>query len=105
MRTSALKHMRTLLTRYVHVCVRTATGRLAQAVRSVVGGAVERALAVVRPPGHHAVCERAMGFCIFNNVAVAVRDALATQGERREGWGWGVVITSPQPHTKPNKLN
>ncbi|PNW76665.1 hypothetical protein CHLRE_11g467785v5 [Chlamydomonas reinhardtii] len=62
---------------------RFAAGCVTQAVRSVVGGAVDRALAVVRPPGHHAVCERAMGFCIFNNVAVAVRDALATQGVKR----------------------
>ncbi|KAG2446907.1 hypothetical protein HYH02_008063 [Chlamydomonas schloesseri] len=56
---------------------RFAAGCVTQAVRSVVSGAVDRALAVVRPPGHHAVCERAMGFCVYNNVAVAVRDALA----------------------------
>ncbi len=34
-------------------------------------GQVQRAFAVVRPPGHHAECARAMGFCFFNNVAVA----------------------------------
>ncbi|KAG2429511.1 hypothetical protein HXX76_010746 [Chlamydomonas incerta] len=62
---------------------RFAAGCVTQAVRSVTSGAVDRALAVVRPPGHHAVCERAMGFCIFNNVAVAVRDALATQGVKK----------------------
>ena len=55
---------------------------LPQAVRCVLDGVVERALAVVRPPGHHAECERAMGFCFFNNVVVAVREAMQRPGER-----------------------
>jgi len=37
----------------------------------VLAGAVASAFAVVRPPGHHAECARAMGFCFYNNVAVA----------------------------------
>ena len=41
-------------------------------------GEVARAFAVVRPPGHHAECARAMGFCFYNNVAVA---ALAARAE------------------------
>jgi len=46
-------------------------GRGAQAVEAVLAGAVASAFAVVRPPGHHAECARAMGFCFYNNVAVA----------------------------------
>ncbi len=43
----------------------------------------EGAFAAVRPPGHHALADRAMGFCLFNNVVVAARDALATDGVER----------------------
>ena len=47
-----------------------------------MAGDVQRAFAVVRPPGHHAECERAMGFCLFNNVALGAQAALAA-GMRR----------------------
>ena len=46
------------------------------------GAGVDAALALVRPPGHHAVRERAMGFCLLNNVAVAACHALAAGIER-----------------------
>ena len=52
-----------------------AAGGARSAVDAVMGGEVENAFVAVRPPGHHATAERAMGFCLFNNVAVAARYA------------------------------
>lgn len=56
---------------------------LVQAVQAVCRGNVERAFAVVRPPGHHAECARAMGFCFYNNVAVAALAARQEKGIER----------------------
>ena len=53
-----------------------AAGGALVAVEAVMRGEVDSAFALVRPPGHHAVADRAMGFCIFNNVAIAARFAL-----------------------------
>ena len=50
-----------------------AAGGAIAACRAVMEGTVDRAMALVRPPGHHATRNRAMGFCLFNNVAVAAR--------------------------------
>jgi len=47
-----------------------AAGGLLRAVDAVLGGKVDNAFALVRPPGHHAMANRGMGFCLFNNVAV-----------------------------------
>ncbi len=52
-----------------------ATGAACQAIDLVMRGEVSNAFVPVRPPGHHATPERAMGFCLFNNVAVAARYA------------------------------
>ena len=54
-----------------------AAGGLLVAVEEVMKGEVDNAFALVRPPGHHAIYDRAMGFCIFNNVAVAAKFALS----------------------------
>jgi acetoin utilization deacetylase AcuC-like enzyme len=53
-----------------------AAGGVLVAVEAVIRGEADNAFALVRPPGHHAVRDRAMGFCIFNNVAMAARFAL-----------------------------
>ena len=53
-----------------------AAGGLLTAVETVMKGEVDSAFALVRPPGHHATRNRAMGFCIFNNVAIAAKFAL-----------------------------
>jgi len=53
-----------------------AAGGLVELVRAAVKGRIDAGLALVRPPGHHAEANRSMGFCLFNNVAVAAQDAL-----------------------------
>ena len=53
------------------------------AVDAVLKGEVENAYALVRPPGHHAVPDLGMGFCLFGNVGVAIRHAQATYGLKR----------------------
>jgi acetoin utilization deacetylase AcuC-like enzyme len=59
---------------------RLAAGGVLAAVEAVLAGQVANAFAVVRPPGHHASAERGMGFCIYNNIAVAARHLQAVHG-------------------------
>ncbi len=54
---------------------RLATGAVLTAIDRVVDGSIRNAFCAVRPPGHHAERDRAMGFCLFNNVAVGARYA------------------------------
>ena len=60
-----------------------AAGGLVRAVEAVLAGEIANGFALVRPPGHHATPTRAMGFCLFNNIAVAARAALASEQVER----------------------
>jgi acetoin utilization deacetylase AcuC-like enzyme len=64
------------------VALRTAGLGIA-AVEAVMTGTVANAFCAVRPPGHHATADRGMGFCIFNNIAVAARHAQKEFGAKR----------------------
>lgn len=67
-------------------------GAALDATESVVTGKAQGAFALVRPPGHHALPGAAMGFCLFNNVAVAAEHAIAELGCRR------VLVLDPDVH-------
>lgn len=54
---------------------RMAVGGVLVAVDRVMEGEIENAFAMVRPPGHHAECNKGMGFCLFNNIAIAAHYA------------------------------
>lgn len=61
----------------------TAAGALTGAVDHVIGKSDATAFCPVRPPGHHAEKSRAMGFCLFNNVAIGVRHAQKAHSVKR----------------------
>src|SRR5579884_139071 len=60
-----------------------AAGAPLTAIDAIMKGEINNAYCLVRPPGHHAVAEAAMGFCLFNNVAVAARYAIDRYGLER----------------------
>jgi len=60
-----------------------AAGGSIELVHAVAAGRVHAGIASVRPPGHHAEANRAMGFCLFNNVAIAARALQAADGIER----------------------
>jgi acetoin utilization deacetylase AcuC-like enzyme len=60
-----------------------AAGAAIAATDAVVGGELANAFCAIRPPGHHARPSEPMGFCLFNNVAIAARYALAVRGLQR----------------------
>ena len=58
------------------VIARRAAGAVVSAIDAVMTGTADNAMAVVRPPGHHATPDRQMGFCLLNNIAIGARHAL-----------------------------
>lgn len=85
----AVRGIATLSTGDTSVCAdslgvaRHAAGSVLNAVDYVVGGGPRNAFCAVRPPGHHATASVGMGFCIFNNVAIAARYAQQEHGVER----------------------
>lgn len=65
----------TVVSRRSYDAALIAAGATCDAVNRVVAGEDRRAVCLVRPPGHHALADRAMGFCLFNNAAIAARVA------------------------------
>ncbi|MFI4940199.1 MAG: histone deacetylase family protein [Burkholderiales bacterium] len=60
-----------------------AAGAAIAATDAVIGGEIDNAFCSIRPPGHHASPSEPMGFCLFNNVAIAARHALDVHGLQR----------------------
>src|SRR5881392_1900960 len=87
----------------IEVQARRSAGAAIDAMRSALRG--EPAFSLMRPPGHHATRDRAMGFCYFSNVAVAALDALEKGVERISIWDFdahhgngteAIVVHKPQ---------
>ncbi len=74
------------------VVARLAAGAALAATEAVCAGEARGAFALVRPPGHHAESGRAMGFCLFNNVAIAAAHALRALECRR------ILVLDPDIH-------
>ncbi len=73
----------TFCNEHTHAAALLAAGGVLTATEAVVKGRANRGVALVRPPGHHAEADEAMGFCLFNNVAVAAAVARKEWGVRR----------------------
>jgi acetoin utilization deacetylase AcuC-like enzyme len=87
----------------IEMYARHSAGGAIEAARAALGG--ESALSLMRPPGHHATRDRAMGFCYFSNVAIAGLDALEAGAERIAIWDFdghhgngteAIVMHNPQ---------
>ena len=73
----------TAVNRYTWSAALRAAGATLAATDAVMAGEMANAFCAVRPPGHHACRSQAMGFCFFNNVAVAAKHALERHGLQR----------------------
>jgi acetoin utilization deacetylase AcuC-like enzyme len=75
--------MDTALSAQSYAAALKAAGALLQSVDGCLQGDFERSFCLVRPPGHHALPDRGMGFCLFNNVAIAARYATTRKDVER----------------------
>ncbi|MBO9641837.1 MAG: histone deacetylase family protein [Pseudacidovorax sp.] len=73
----------TSMNRFTVLAARRAAGAAIAATDAVIAGELDNAFCAVRPPGHHACRDKAMGFCFYNNVAIAARHALEHHGLER----------------------
>ncbi|WOO34361.1 histone deacetylase family protein [Diaphorobacter limosus] len=73
----------TAMNRHTWTAALRAAGAAVDAVDAIMAGELENAFCSVRPPGHHAEHKKAMGFCFFNNVAVAAKYALQRHNLKR----------------------
>jgi acetoin utilization deacetylase AcuC-like enzyme len=73
----------TLLNAFSLKAALSAAGAALAATDAVIAGELDNAFCAIRPPGHHATPLAPMGFCLFNNVAIAVRHALDVHGLQR----------------------
>jgi acetoin utilization deacetylase AcuC-like enzyme len=73
----------TVCSRHSFEVASLAAGAVTDAVDRVLAGQDDRAFCLVRPPGHHALADRAMGFCLLGNVAIGARAALEEHGLAR----------------------
>jgi acetoin utilization deacetylase AcuC-like enzyme len=77
-----IDHAPTYITQTSYQDALLAAGGVIECTHAVLNKDAQNAFAIVRPPGHHAEPHRAMGFCIFNNIAIAAQEALANGMER-----------------------
>jgi len=78
-----------------------AAGAVIEAIDKCKSGHIERAFCAVRPPGHHAEADKAMGFCIFNNIAVGARYAQKSDtGECSSSISMSITETVPSISSK-----
>ncbi|MDX2023967.1 MAG: histone deacetylase [Deltaproteobacteria bacterium] len=89
----------TFLSQGSHGAARAAAGGAVEAVHKVWRREATNAFVLCRPPGHHAEREQAMGFCVFNNVAVAAEAALAEGAKRVLILDWDVHHGNGTQHT------
>lgn len=73
----------TAANQYTFEAALRAAGGTCEAVKSVIDNTFDTAFALVRPPGHHAERDQALGFCFFNNVAIGAEYALRQAGKKR----------------------